>query len=255
MLKTFITPKTKTALVLSALILLVSFVVYYLNPDQKLFQVKNTVQPKLIQPKQFSIQQENETRTEEEKTKTETAAELLLLAYTYKKTNPDDVNNLKNIVDKISKEVYSKPLPKYSREDINVSQTFDLNEYKDAVIKSLQPLKNIDEYELDSVALFIKNKDADAKQRLIEYEGYYIQTINNLLKIPVSEEFAPAHIALVNAYLEFVNAMKLIIDSENDIMLAYPGLDLFFRSEADIKSAHIAIDLYFKSKNNTWLNN
>ncbi len=255
MLKTFITPKTKTALVLSVLILLVSFVVYYLNPDQELFQAKNTSQPKLTQPKQFLAQQENDLETKEIKTKTETTAELLLLAYTYKKANPEDIKNLKNIVDKISKEVYSKPLPRYSKEDINISQTFNLNEYKGAVIKALQPLKNINEYELDSVALFIKNKDANAKQRLIKYEGYYIQTINNLLKIPVSEDFAPAHIALVNAYLEFVNSIKLIIGSENDIMLAYPGLDLFFRSEADIKSAHIAIDLYFKSKNNTWLNN
>ena len=143
----------------------------------------------------------------------------------------------------------------YSAKDLKIipENNFSVSKYKKDLTLALEPLLNIKEYELDSVALFIRNKDEKALEKIKNYINYYKQSILNLLKVPVTEELAPAHLSLINSYSKFVAALELIKKSENDIILAYPGLEEFMKAETEIQSAHDAIDLYLRTYGETWI--
>ncbi len=175
---------------------------------------------------------------------TERAARNLIYTYIIAKQSGKDTKELQKLIENEVEQVLNVQIRKYKKDDLTIIKSFSKQKYKKDMRKALDPLTQITEYELESIAKYIKDNDPEALKNINNDIKLYTQTIINLLQVPIEEKLAIPHLALINAYSKLLASLQLISESKNDIMLVYPGLKLFLEADAEIYSAFDALKLY-----------
>ncbi len=193
----------------------------------------------------------NEERVAEDKSDTrltERAARDLIYTYISAKQNGKNTEELQKLIENEVERVLNVQIRTYKKDDLRLDGSFSIRGYKNDMKKALRPLANIKEYELESIAKYIKDNDSVALENIKKDIEIYTKTIVNLLQVPINEELEVPHLALVNAYSKLLASLQLISESKNDIMLVYPGLKLFLEADAEIYSAFDALKLYVEKE-------
>ncbi len=250
-------PKIRLALIFSFLVILFALLYSQLFTQKALKKVpkkKGVAQTQIkkmpglssmsTQDKLLQKFQDNNDVTDASSTLTERAARDLIYAYISAKQSGKDIKDLEKILENEVGRVLTVNFVKYNKDDLNISEDFNLQNYKKNMQEALLPLTKIKDYELNTIALYIKEDKPESAKTLKEDIELYTQSITDLLQVPVSEDITVPQLALINAYSKLLASLQLIERSKNDIMLVYPGLKLFLEADAEIYSAFDALKLY-----------
>ena len=179
------------------------------------------------------------------KLSSEIADELLLIYTSSKKIK--EFNKEKALKDLANQVLNSVPANKYSKMDLNIKEGVTLIQYNEGLKKALEPLSELDEYELKLIAKAYNDFDNKNFERIKNYHDKYQEVVENLKKVPIAPDFAQMHLSLLNAYERMRLALLLIYLSKNDTILAYPGLSAYLKAEKDLMNIQRFVNNYIKS--------
>ena len=250
--------KIKIATAIAVVIVLLSIVYKYTARDSSQTQnkkgsvttsnletnktVRNSRLAKLLQEAQ-SMDISNEDQ--KNKLSSEIADELLLIYTSSKKIK--DFNKEKALKDLAEEVLNSTPNNKYNKADLNIKEGVDLMQYNEEIKKALEPLYELNEYELELIAKTYNDFDDKNFKKIKNYHDRYQEAVDNLKEVPVAPEFAQMHLSLLNAYERIRLALLLIYFSKNDTILAYPGLSAYLKAENDLMNVQRFVNNYIKS--------
>lgn len=177
---------------------------------------------------------------------TDAAARAIILAYINAKKTGADKKELDKLAKKISSDFLHVSYNRFDKQDIHISKKTGKSDYTKSMRKALTPLTEVPEYELNTIAKIIKDKDSESLIFLKKDIRLYQKTIDNLLQLEVPEKAVVPHLALLNAYNKLLVSFQLINKSKDDIILTYPALRMFLEADAEIQSAFDALNLYAK---------
>ncbi len=248
--------KILSAFLLSFLIIIFSLYVYFYKKDNSKLKSSSEVQEKnkIENDLDTKAKQIEKSLLSDENIFTESTARVMVNAYLVSKKEGKDTQSIEKELNRLAQSVLNTDYNLTSKDDLNIKKNIDLNQYKKEMGKALSKLLQIKEYELDTIAKIVKDKDEQAYLTLAKDIVIYNEVINDLKQIPVNEDLAVPHLQLINSYEKLVTSMELIIKSKNDIILLYPGLKALIEADKGIQAAFEALKWYIEISGHEKLN-
>jgi len=245
--------KVKYSILLSAIILIISFYLY---------ENKITTTHKKSSPNYQILEQVSDEKYLKEAQQiiktlpknseiTRSATKALVSAYISAKQKGKDPKKIGELIDKLSNNILKVHTVEITDKDLVVKKNIDLKKYKKEMRKALMPIYKIKEYELNTIAKAIVNKDESAYKTLAYDISIYKEVVENLKNVEINKNLLVPQLKLINGYQRIIDSLMLILESKNDIILSYPGIKAFNEADTDIYSAFEALKFYIDLKNDT----
>ena len=246
--------KVKYSILLSATILILSFYLYINKTPvtHKNLSAKDaSVLAQVSDEKYYKEAQKIIKTLPKNPEITRSATKTLISAYMSAKQKGKDPKKIGELIDKLSDKILKVHTIEITTKDLKVKKNINIEKYKQEMKKALTPIQNIKEYELNTIAKAIVNKDESAYKTLAYDISIYRDVVENLKNVEINKNLLTPQLKLINGYQKIVDSLMLILESKNDIILSYPGIKAFNEADANIYSAFEALKFYIDLKNDT----
>lgn len=120
--------------------------------------------------------------------------------------------------------------------------------YRTAVQGKLEPLRTIEEYELQTYARAVDANDVEGFKKLKDASGVYSSVAKELLNVPVPTDVAEYHLQFINSFMYMSVALDGMSKGYDDVIGSYRALGHFGKAERQFKMAQEALRVYFTLK-------
>lgn len=198
----------------------------------------------------------SEFEASEDTSLTEEMVQKIFGAYVRAKlTDTYDTNSFAQVVGTVTQDAFNSTLSeeKYSAEDIKVvvdANKANVVNYRDASDKAMNPVIQIEEYELSTYARAIENEDEAETEfaKLRSAANAYRTSAANLLVVPTPKDIVGTHLELANAFYAFGDTLEDMGTVTDDPMLSYVHMRDFLEKEKKINDVFDSLKIYFSLK-------
>lgn len=112
------------------------------------------------------------------------------------------------------------------------------------VRRSLEPLTEIPEYELETYGRAVTTQNSKDYEALARNASIYTQAVSALVAISVPRDAVETHLLLVNGLSAFAHALILLSESTEDPAEAFSAIKLLLESEEQVRAAFAGVSVY-----------
>ncbi len=191
---------------------------------------------------------------DEDLTLTEDTVQKIFSAYIRAKlTDTYDRDSFVQVVGSVTDDAFNSTVndPAYTIDDIKTTiEPTEANviDYRNTLDKAMDPVIQIDEYELSTYARAVEQESKEEYAKLINASNAYKAVSVNLLIVPTPTDITSKHLELINIFTSFADTLENMGTSADDPIGSYVYMRDFLEKEEQIDDIFDSLRIYFTIK-------